>query len=33
MKHDVIKLIGNFQIVQELQESNTTTKDTIQKAL
>jgi hypothetical protein len=33
MKHDVIKLIGNFQIVLALQESNTTTKDTIQKAL
>jgi hypothetical protein len=33
MKHDVVKLIGNFQIVQALQESKTSTKDIIQKAL
>jgi hypothetical protein len=33
MKHDVVKLIGNFQIVQALQESKTSTKDTVHKTL
>jgi hypothetical protein len=33
MKHDVVKLIGNFQIVQALQESKTSTKDTKYKKL
>jgi hypothetical protein len=32
MKHDVVKLIGNFQIVQALQESKTSTKDTKYKS-
>jgi hypothetical protein len=33
MKQDIVKLIENFQIVQALQESKTSTKDIIQKKL